>query len=47
MYGYDYHRLRAQVAILKDVVAEYPTASISNAIMQLESRIKHIEKNGS
>ena len=37
------HRLRAQLAILKDVEKVYPTSSIPNAATQIEARIKHIE----
>lgn len=37
------HKLRAQVAVLKDVERVYPTASIPNAVTQIEARIKHIE----
>lgn len=42
---YELHRLKAQVAVLKDIAKEYGTCTITNAIMQLESRIKHIEQN--
>jgi len=37
------HKLRAQLAVLKDVEKDYPTSSIGNCITQIESRIKHIE----
>ena len=47
MLDYEYHKLRAQVTVLKDVAKYYPTATISNAIQQIESRIKELEKNGS
>ena len=40
---YEYHKLKAQLAILKDVIVTYPTSSLSNVIRQIESRIKHIE----
>ena len=40
---YQLHKLKAQVAVLKDVLIEYPTATIENAIKQIESRIKHLE----
>lgn len=40
---YVYHKLKAQMAILKDVLEEYPTSTIGNAIKQIESRIKDFE----
>ena len=40
---YELHKLKAQVAVLKDVANEYPTATISNAITQIQARIKEIE----
>ena len=43
--GYLYHRLRSQVSVLRDVLEEYPTASVCNAIKQIESRIKELEKD--
>jgi len=43
MTDYDYHRLKAQLAILQDVAKDYPTSSISNAITQIEARIKFFE----
>ena len=44
MTDYELHKLKAQVAVLKDVEQVYPTATISNAISQMQSRIKEIEK---
>jgi len=44
MMDYELHRLRAQVAVLKDVEKDYPRCSIGNCITQLESRISEIEK---
>lgn len=41
---YELHKLKAQVAVLKDVAEVYPTSTICNCITQLESRIKEIEK---
>jgi len=41
---YEYHKLRGQLSVLKDIVKEYPTCSVENAIKQIESRIKHIEQ---
>ena len=37
--------LKAWVAILKDVQREYPRHTIDNAIMQIESRIKHLTQH--
>ena len=44
MVDYELHKLRAQVAVLKDVAEVYPTSTIGNCITQIESRIKEIEK---
>ena len=41
---YEFHKLKAQVAVLKDVEQVYPKATISNAISQIQARIKEIEK---
>lgn len=43
-YDYEYHKLKSQLAVLKDVVEIYPTASLPNAIQQISERIKEIEK---
>ena len=40
---YELHKLKAQVAVLKDVEKVYPKATISNAISQIQARIKEIE----
>jgi hypothetical protein len=40
---YELHKLKAQVAVLKDVAKVYPTSTIDNCITQMESRIKEIE----
>lgn len=40
---YELHKLKAQVAVLKDVAGVYPTCTIGNCIAQIESRIKEIE----
>jgi len=42
--NYEYHKLKGQLAVLKDVLNEYPTASLSNVVQQIEARIKHIEQ---
>ena len=41
---WELHKLKAQVAVLKDVLETYPTATISNAISQIQARINEIEK---
>lgn len=41
--NYELHKLKAQVAVLKDVVKVYPTSTIGNCITQIESRINEIE----
>jgi len=38
------NRLYVQVVVLKDVLESYPTATIENAIRQMEARIKEIDK---
>ena len=40
---YELHKLKAQVAVLKDVAEVYPTCTIGNCITQIEARIKEIE----
>lgn len=40
---YELHKLKAQVAVLKDVEKVYPRATISSAISQIQARIKEIE----
>ena len=40
---YELHKLKAQVAVLKDVEQVYPTATLSGAISQMLARIKEIE----
>ena len=39
----EYTRLIAQIAILKEVSMVYPTKTIENIIMQMETRRKEIE----
>ena len=43
---WELHKLKAQLAVLKDVAEAYPTSSIGNCITQISSRIKYIEENG-
>ena len=38
----EYIRLVAQIAILKEVAAEYPGKTIENIIVQMEARVKEI-----
>ena len=38
------HRLRAQVAILRDVAQDYPGRTIENIIANIEARIKAQEE---
>ena len=38
----EYIRLIAQIAILKEVAAEYPGKTIENIIAQLEARLKEL-----
>ena len=43
MTDYDYNKLKAQLAILRDVEKDYPTATIFSAIVQIEARVKLYE----
>ncbi|MBO7730943.1 MAG: hypothetical protein J6S67_00270 [Methanobrevibacter sp.] len=38
-------KLRAQVAVLKDIMKEYSGRTIDNIITNLEARIKYIESH--
>jgi hypothetical protein len=40
---FELHKLKAQVAVLKDVEQVYPRATISSAKSQIQARIKEIE----
>lgn len=40
----EYIRLVAQIAILKEIAAEYPGKTIENIIVQLEARKREVEK---
>lgn len=42
--SYDTLKLRAQVAVLKDVAREYPGRTIENVISNIEARIKAKER---
>ena len=37
-------RLENQLRVLRDIEKTYPTSSIGNIIMQIESRIKNMKK---
>lgn len=37
--------LKTQLDVLKEVRQDYPTSSIDNIIMQIESRINHIKSH--
>ena len=39
----EYARLVAQIAVLKEVAAEYPGKTIENIIVQMEARNKEVE----
>ena len=39
----EYARLEAQIAVLKEVVEEYPGKTIENIIAQMEARWKEFE----
>lgn len=43
MDGWTYHKLKAQVAVLRDVEKIYPRHTIGNIIQQIEARIKEYE----
>lgn len=41
----EYIRLVAKIAVLKEVVAEYPGKTIENIIVQMEARRKELINN--
>ena len=43
MIDYELHKLKAQVAVWKDVERVYPKSTVSNVISQMQARIKEIE----
>ena len=43
----EYIRLVAQIAILKEVAAEYPGKTIENIIVQMEARRKEVDNEQS
>lgn len=40
----EYIRLEAQVAVLREIAMDYPGKTIENVIMQLEARLKEVDK---
>ena len=42
MMNGDYIRLKAQVAVLREIAMDYPGKTIENVIMQLEARLKEV-----
>lgn len=42
----DYIRMKAQIAVLKEVMINYQGRTIDNIIQQLEARAKEMEKGG-
>lgn len=40
---YEFHKIKGQIAVLEDVVKEYPTSSVPNVIAQLKARLAHHE----
>lgn len=43
MNNWEYHKIRAQLAVLKDLIGTYPCHTIGNIIQQLESRKQYYE----
>lgn len=41
--GCELYKLKVQVAVLKEVAKEYGTCTITNAITQMELRIKEVK----
>lgn len=40
----EYIRLKAQIAVLKEIALDYSGKTIDNIIQQMESRVKEVEK---
>lgn len=47
MMDYEYLKLRAWLAVLKDVAKEYSGRTIDNVIQNVEDRVKYEEKRRS
>ena len=41
---YEYHKIKAQLSILRDVSTEYPERNIDKIIRKMEIKICNIEK---
>lgn len=39
----EYIKLKAQVAVLKEIAEEYPCKTIENIIVQIQSRLKEVD----
>ncbi len=42
----DYIRMKAQIAVLREVSLDYKGKTIDNIIQQMEARVKELEKGG-
>lgn len=42
----NYIRMKAQIAVLKEVMTDYQGKTIDNIIQQMEARVKEREKGG-
>lgn len=40
----EYIRLKAQIAVLKEIALDYSGKTIDNIIQQMEARVKEVEK---
>ena len=40
----EYIRLKAQVAVLREIAKEYPGKTVENIIVQIEARLKEVNK---
>lgn len=38
----EYIRLKAQVAVLREIAMDYPSKTIENVIVQMEARLKEV-----
>ena len=44
MIDYETSKLRSQLAVLKDVLEVYPTATVDSAIRQISDRLKVLQE---
>lgn len=42
----NYIRMKAQIAVLKEVMTDYQGKTIDNIIQQMEARVREMEKGG-